>query len=977
MSEWTIHSLTLVATLMFGKGTRMSKTIAIVLVTFVLAVGAFSTQAATNYWDNNDTTPGFGDAGGTWGAEQKWSADTTGAAAPGTVATTTADDLNFGSAANGLATGTISVHGTNQGFRSITFGAASGQIRLSGGTLNLGAAGSKIYAENASNRIDSVLAGDGGLNKFGTLTHTSFLTTNTATILPNTALSDYHGADGIVGGAFVGGGGAAIPADPYFFTHDGSNATYQLQILDGPWTKCVKVELIQAGPDVQGRVLYAKYINNGSQLGIDFDSDTNVNDQAVATSYGAGGYGAAETILTTDAIYSHFLPPTPASTTIVANASLADFVGADGSMGGNSISGREAPAHAYFFTNNGSIATYQLQCDNGGYTKCVKIELTQAGADIEARVLYAKYHPGGEGNLGFDFDTGGTLNTIVTSYTAGGYGAVKALLLNTYGDSTLVLTGENTYSGDTMIGNGPLVIGGAGRLGSGEYAGSILNAGGFRYESSRHQALSGAISSAGSVTKGMASDYSSSNYPFFLTPTATTIYTNATLADYTGAGGIMGGAAVFHSRPFVADAYFFTNDASTATFQLQIYDGGHTKCVKIELTQAGTNIAGRVLYAKYLLTQDSRGFDFDTGGTSSGIATSYAAGGYGAAQTTLMSHPNSKLTLSAANSYSGGTIVHSGVLTAAGTPSALGSGGGIVVNGGGELRLNVGGQPWNSAGGVGNGNPITVNGGILTLASVFNAGYSRSITINGGLLRSADTAWDNGDNGNYMNNLTLRNGAQVTGHPIRVGNFTAASIGVSGTHASSIAASIRLVNTSGGTRPLTLDVTDVTADTNTDFTISGVILDYATLEGMPIVKTGAGTVVFSGTNTYLGDTIVTTGTLVLGTDSTLHTSNNIVLNGGTLAMGTFSNTVGTLTVTTNSHISLDSGRLAFADSSAAVWTGSLELTGTLGPQTVRFGTNDTALTGEQLQDISLDSGPIFIDESGYLTTTSGTLLIVK
>ena len=62
---------------------------------------------------------------------------------------------------------------------------------------------------------------------------------------------------------------------------------------------------------------------------------------------------------------------------------------------------------------------------------------------------------------------------------------------------------------------------------------------------------------------------------------------------------------------------------------LTIVDGAHTKCVKVELTQSGADIAGRVLYAKYL-SGNVLGFDFDTGGNNQFIATSFASAGYGA-----------------------------------------------------------------------------------------------------------------------------------------------------------------------------------------------------------------------------------------------------------------------------------------------------------------------------------------------------------
>ena len=144
-------------------------------------IGTLTTLGATNYWDNNGATAGFGAAGGTWGIETKWSADSTGVSAPAVINTTASDDLVFGTASNGLATGTITVDGTNQAFHSITIGAASGAITISNGVLNLAAPASIVVGNNASNTIASVLVGTNGLNKAkpdAFLTSAAFLTSS-------------------------------------------------------------------------------------------------------------------------------------------------------------------------------------------------------------------------------------------------------------------------------------------------------------------------------------------------------------------------------------------------------------------------------------------------------------------------------------------------------------------------------------------------------------------------------------------------------------------------------------------------------------------------------------------------------------------------------------------------------------------------------------------------------------------------------
>ena len=132
-----------------------------------LALAAQPAFAVTYYWDNNDVTGGFGTAGGTWTAPtaSQWSTDSTGVAAPGaSVTTTTSDALNFGTATDGLAAGTITVSGTVSA-NTLTFGSASGAIALSGGIITLG--GPTITVNNASDTISSVIAGTAGLTKGG------------------------------------------------------------------------------------------------------------------------------------------------------------------------------------------------------------------------------------------------------------------------------------------------------------------------------------------------------------------------------------------------------------------------------------------------------------------------------------------------------------------------------------------------------------------------------------------------------------------------------------------------------------------------------------------------------------------------------------------------------------------------------------------------------------------------------------------
>ena len=101
-------------------------------------------HAVNYYWDNNDSTVGFGTAGGTWNgtttnnATQGWSTAVAGnVTLSGTTTTSnTADNTYFGTTAYGLGAGTITVNGTvNTG--GLAFGSTNDAVILNGGTITL------------------------------------------------------------------------------------------------------------------------------------------------------------------------------------------------------------------------------------------------------------------------------------------------------------------------------------------------------------------------------------------------------------------------------------------------------------------------------------------------------------------------------------------------------------------------------------------------------------------------------------------------------------------------------------------------------------------------------------------------------------------------------------------------------------------------------------------------------------------------
>ncbi len=123
-------------------------------------------------------------------------------------------------------------------------------------------------------------------------------------------------------------------------------------------------------------------------------------------------------------------------------------------------------------------------------------------------------------------------------------------------------------------------------------------------------------------------------------------------------------------------------------------------------------------------------------------------------------------------------------------------------------------------------------------------------------------------------------------------------------------------------------------------------------------------------NTYTGPTTVSAGTLVLGAANAISGSSPVVLAGGTLNVGNFSPSLGTLKITNDSTIALGSGTLNFAVSSGVTWTAgkTLTLTGTLGATSLKFGNSASALDVEQVALIRYEGGGVHLDADGYVVS---------
>lgn len=375
---------------------------------------------------------------------------------------------------------------------------------------------------------------------------------------------------------------------------------------------------------------------------------------------------------------------------------------------------------------------------------------------------------------------GGTLQTDADLTWSGAISGTGTLTKT--GSARLILSGNNTYSGATVVSAGTLQVGNAGTSGSlGDGTGAVVNNGSLAFNRTDTLTVSNPMSGSGSLTQagsGTTVLTGANSYAGTTTISAGTLQ--------IGGGGVTGNLG---AGAVINDGSLAFNRTDVVTVSNPISGSG-------SLTQAGSGTTVLTGINSYAGTTTISGgtLQVGAGGTSgnlgAGAVTNNGSLVFNRSDAVMLANStgtgsltqagNGTLTLSGAHTYTGGTFVNAGTLAvngsilgatavnSGGRLSGSGTTGDVIVNNGGTLASG------NSAGALTVNGNLAFSSGSTLLAQANAAGapspitaiQAGSVNINGGQVRVSAGGGGFARNSRY----TLLNAAAA-----RVGTFDSLS----------------------------------------------------------------------------------------------------------------------------------------------------------------------------------------------------------
>jgi autotransporter-associated beta strand protein len=503
--------------------------------------------------------------------------------------------------------------------------------------------------------------------------------------------------------------------------------------------------------------------------------------------------------------------------------------------------------------------------------------------------------------------------------------------LSKTGAGTLTLTANNTHTGGITISAGGIALSGSGALADSEAINLAANGTSFDIS---------AINASGETIASIAGVSGSS---IALGSKTLTVGGDNTSTTFSGSLGGTGGALVkTGSGTLTLDSgNTYTGTTTITAGGLQIGNGGTTGSLSTSSTI--TNNGVLTFNRSNNLAQ---GTDF----------SATAIGGSGS----LVQSGTGNLTLSSANTYSGGTTLNSGTLvlnnsTAIGTGALSINGGTLNNTSGTSITLSSNNtQNWNANIAFTGTNDLNLGTGAVALGN----SASRTVTVNSG-------------------NLTV--GGVISGTSSSLTKAGAGTLRLTGSNSYSggttISAGILEIAGSGTLNGAGNIVNNGTLLWNSSdwTTFSGIISGSG-----GITLNGTGRIQLSSSNSFTGGVVINAGTLRFGGDNVISASNNVTINGGTLEADTIGRpfTISLLTLASGNvsqnTLTATNGYILQNGSVSAILAGTGALTKN-GSGTVTLSGNNTISGATTVSD-----GTLVLSGNGTLGTstislTGGTL----
>jgi len=678
------------------------------------------------------------------------------------------------------------------------------------------------------------------------------------------------------------------------------------------------------------------------------------------------------TALAGAAIAALALPAAP------ARAQTFTFIGGSGSLWGASgswdVGAVPDSATAQVFLPDPTLNT---SLDLGGGTFTVN-RLTFAPTGNRYGILNGTLVFDGA-NATIDVQPSGAYHTFTTLLGPAGVVAMTDLTINTAvggllafegatisgpgaliktGAGSMLLGGANSYSGGTVVEAGTLTLIEADTLGTGPLTvnGGSLNLAGF------DQSVAGLSGAGGIIDLGSATltttSAGSASYAGVVTGTGALVKGGAGTLTLTGTNSYTGGTAINAGTLALSGAGRLAASgavtiASGAAFRID--------ASSVDQTIGSLSGSGSVALGANTLT-----FGNATNQTFAG-----SIGGTGG----VVKQGSGRQTLTGSNTYTGGTTINAGTLALSGAGSLAASGSLDLANGGTgfDISASAANQTIGSLSGFGN---VVLGVNTLTFGNVTNQTFAGSIGGTGGIVKQGTGRQTLAGTNTYLGGTTITAGTLAL---IGAGRLAASGdLNLAGAGAEFDIGAADGSRTIGGLSGVTGSTIWLGANTLTFGDATNQIFAGSIGGSGGITKQGTGRQTLTGINTYLGGTTINDGTLALSGAGSLAAGGSLSLSGAgfDISGASGNRTIGALSGSAGSTITLGANTLTFGNATNQVFAGSIGGTGGI----VKQGTGRQTLSGTSSYGgtTTVSAGELRVDGAltgpGTVTVSAGAIL---